>query len=97
MVATLSDPFGAGHMGIATENLAEKWAIFREEQDAFAAKSHRRAALAIEEGRFKSQIVPIIIKSRKGDSIIDTDEHVNLAPPQKVCRQCGLPLRKMGP
>ncbi|GAA0792039.1 acetyl-CoA C-acyltransferase family protein [Marinobacterium sediminicola] len=76
MVATLSDPFGAGHMGITAENLAEKWDISREEQDAFAAESHRRAAAAIEEGRFKDQIVPISIKTRKGEQIVDTDEHV---------------------
>jgi acetyl-CoA C-acetyltransferase len=76
MVATLSDPFGVGHMGITAENLAEKWDITREEQDELAAESHRRAAQAIDEGRFKSQIVPITIKGRKGDTIIDTDEHV---------------------
>jgi len=76
MVATLNDPFGVGHMGVTAENLAEKWDISREEQDAFAAESHRRAALAIEEGRFKSQIVPITIKTRKGEFTFDTDEHV---------------------
>lgn len=75
MVSVLTDPFGAGHMGITAENLAEKWEITREEQDAFAAESQRRAAIAIEEGRFKSQIVPITLKSRKGDTIFDTDEH----------------------
>ena len=76
MVAALNDPFGVGHMGITAENLAEKWDISREQQDELAAESHRRAANAIEEGRFKSQIVPITIKSRKGDKVIDTDEHV---------------------
>lgn len=76
MVSVLTDPFGAGHMGITAENLAEKWNISREEQDAFAAESQRRATVAIEEGRFKDQIVPITIKSRKGDVVIDTDEHV---------------------
>jgi acetyl-CoA C-acetyltransferase len=76
MVATLSDPFGAGHMGITAENLAEKWGITREEQDAFAAESHRRAAAAIETGRFKEQITPVSIKTRKGELIVDTDEHV---------------------
>ncbi|WP_207062773.1 acetyl-CoA C-acyltransferase family protein [Motiliproteus sp. SC1-56] len=75
MVATLTDPFGVGHMGITAENLAEKWEISREEQDAFAAESQRRAAVAIEEGRFKSQIVPITLKSRKGETVFDTDEH----------------------
>lgn len=76
MVSTLNDPFGVGHMGVTAENLAEKWDISREEQDALAAESHRRAALAIEEGRFKSQIVPITIKTRKGEVTFDTDEHV---------------------
>lgn len=75
MVAVLTDPFGAGHMGITAENLATKWNISREEQDAFALESQRRAALAIEEGRFKSQIVPIVKKTRKGEVIFDTDEH----------------------
>ena len=75
MVSVLTDPFGAGHMGITAENLAEKWNISREEQDALAAESQRRAAVAIEEGRFKSQIVPITLKSRKGETIFDTDEH----------------------
>lgn len=76
MVATLNDPFGVGHMGITAENLAEKWNISREEQDAFAVESHARATRAIEEGRFKSQIVPIELKTRKGTVIFDTDEHV---------------------
>ena len=76
MVATLTDPFGAGHMGITAENLAEKWGLSREDQDALAVESQRRAAAAIAEGRFKSQIVPITLKSRKGEVIFDTDEHV---------------------
>jgi len=75
MVSVLTDPFGAGHMGITAENLAEKWNISREEQDEFAAESQRRAAVAIEEGRFKSQIVPIVQKTRKGETLFDTDEH----------------------
>jgi len=75
MVAVLTDPFGEGHMGITAENLAEKWELSREEQDAFAVESQRRAAVAIEEGRFKSQIVPITLKSRKGETVFDTDEH----------------------
>jgi acetyl-CoA C-acetyltransferase len=76
MVATLTDPFGAGHMGITAENLAAKWNITREEQDALAVESHRRAAAAIAEGRFKSQITPITMQTRKGDVVFDTDEHV---------------------
>jgi acetyl-CoA C-acetyltransferase len=79
MVATLTDPFGVGHMGITAENLAVKWKITREEQDALAAESHRRAAAAIAEGRFKSQIVPIVKQTRKGEVVFDTDEHVKAA------------------
>ncbi|MCB1932650.1 acetyl-CoA C-acyltransferase family protein [Accumulibacter sp.] len=76
MVATLNDPFGVGHMGVTAENLAKKWEISREEQDALAVESQRRAAAAIAEGRFKSQIVPIVMKTRKGEVTFDTDEHV---------------------
>jgi acetyl-CoA C-acetyltransferase len=76
MVATLNDPFGVGHMGITAENLVTKWGITREEQDALAVESHRRAAAAISEGRFKSQIVPVVKKTKKGDVVFDTDEHV---------------------
>jgi acetyl-CoA C-acetyltransferase len=76
MVATLTDPFGVGHMGITAENLATKWGITREEQDAFAVESHRRAAAAIAEGRFKSQIVSIVKQTKKGEITFDTDEHV---------------------
>ncbi len=76
MVAILTDPFGAGHMGITAENLATKWNISREEQDALACESQRRASVAIAEGRFKSQIVPIVQSTRKGDVVFDTDEHV---------------------
>lgn len=75
MVAVLTDPFGVGHMGVTAENLVEKWKLTREEQDALAVESHRRAAHAIKEGRFKSQIVPITIKTRKGEVVFDTDEH----------------------
>lgn len=76
MVATLTDPFGVGHMGITAENLAVKWNITREDQDAFAVESQRRAAAAIAAGYFKSQIVPIVRQTRKGDITFDTDEHV---------------------
>ena len=75
MVAALTDPFGAGHMGMTAENQASKWGISREAQDAFALESQTRAAKAIAEGRFKSQIVPVTLKTRKGEVIFDTDEH----------------------
>ena len=75
MVAVLTDPFGAGHMGMTAENQAVKWGISREVQDAFALESQVRAANAIAEGRFKGQIVPVTLKTRKGEVVFDTDEH----------------------
>ena len=75
MVSVLTDPFGVGHMGVTAENLAEKWAISREEQDAFAVESQRRAAAAIDAGHFRSQIVPVVMQTRKGEVVFDTDEH----------------------
>jgi acetyl-CoA C-acetyltransferase len=76
MVGGLTDPFDNVHMGITAENVAEQWNISREDQDALAVESHHRAARAIAEGRFKSQIMPIELKSRKGMTVFDTDEHV---------------------
>ncbi|MDR2838644.1 MAG: beta-ketothiolase BktB, partial [Azonexus sp.] len=76
MVAVLTDPFGIGHMGLTAENLAVKWNISREEQDACAVESQRRAAAAVAAGHFKSQIVPIVKQTRKGEVIFDSDEHV---------------------
>ncbi|OGA04497.1 MAG: acetyl-CoA acetyltransferase [Betaproteobacteria bacterium RIFCSPLOWO2_02_FULL_64_12] len=76
MTAALHDPFGHGHMGITAENIAAKYGITREEQDAFSIESHRRAARAIEAGHFRSQIVPVEVKSKKGPAMFDTDEHV---------------------
>jgi len=75
MVGALTDPFDTAHMGITAENIADQWKISREDQDAFAVESHRRAIHAIEQGRFKSQIVPVEIKSRKGPVVVDRDEH----------------------
>jgi acetyl-CoA C-acetyltransferase len=76
MTAALHDPFNNCHMGVTAENVAKKWNISREDQDALAVESHRRAANAIEKGYFKSQITPIEIKSRKETIVFDTDEHV---------------------
>ncbi|WP_044560084.1 beta-ketothiolase BktB [Azospirillum sp. B4] len=76
LLTVLTDPFGHGHMGVTAENVAKRCGITREQQDTFAAESHQRAARAIAEGRFKSQIVPVEIKSRKGTTLFDTDEHV---------------------
>ena len=76
MLAALHDPFGHGHMGITAENVAKRWEIRREQQDEFAVESHRRAASAIEQGRFEEQIMPIEIKSRRETIEFKEDEHV---------------------
>jgi acetyl-CoA C-acetyltransferase len=76
MTAALHDPFENIHMGVTAENLAESHQITRGQQDELALLSHHRAARAIKEGRFKSQILPVTLKSRKGETIFDTDEHV---------------------
>jgi len=76
MTAALHDPFGHGHMGVTAENIAAKYGITRDEQDAFALESHKRAARALETGHFKSQVVAVEIKSKKGPAQFDTDEHV---------------------
>ena len=75
MVGAVTDPFGAGHMGVTAENIAEKFGISREEQDAFAVDSQKKAVAAIAAGHFKSQIAPIELKTRKGTVVFDTDEH----------------------
>ena len=75
MVGALTDPFGRMHMGVTAENVAKQFEISREDQDSLALESHRRAVQAWDEGRFKDQIVPVVIKSRKGETIFDTDEH----------------------
>jgi acetyl-CoA C-acetyltransferase len=72
----LTDPFDTTHMGITAENVAKKWSITREQQDAFAVQSQQRAANAIAQGYFKAQILPMEIKSKKGSTFYDTDEHV---------------------
>jgi len=75
VVGALHDPFHTIHMGVTAENIAAKWGITREEQDALAVQSHNRAQKAIEAGYFKEQIVPVMLKSRKGEVAYDTDEH----------------------
>ena len=76
MTGALHDPFGHGHMGITAENIAAKYGFTREQQDAFAVESHSRASNALEKGYFKSQIVPIELKTRKGVEQYTNDEHV---------------------
>jgi acetyl-CoA C-acetyltransferase len=76
MTGALHDPFGNGHMGVTAENIAAKYGFTREQQDDFSVQSHAKAAKAMDAGYFKSQIVPIELKTRKGFEQFVTDEHV---------------------
>ena len=76
MTGALHDPFGHGHMGVTAENVAAKYGFTREQQDEFSLESHRRAANALDKGYFKSQIVPVEVKTRKGVEQCVLDEHV---------------------
>ncbi|SAL85986.1 beta-ketothiolase [Caballeronia arvi] len=78
VVGALNDPFDKIHMGVTAENVAAKFGVTREAQDALALESHRRAAQAIEAGYFREQILPITLASKKGDTVFDTDEHVRM-------------------
>ena len=75
LTGILTDPFGHGIMGITAENVAERWQIGREEQDAFALESQRRTGAAIEAGRFREQILPVEVKHGRATASFDTDEH----------------------
>ena len=71
----LWDAFNQYHMGITAENVAERWKLTREELDQFSLASQTKAEAAIKSGRFKDEIVPVVIKDKKGEKIFDTDEH----------------------
>jgi len=71
----LWDAFNGYHMGNTAENIATQWQLTREEQDAFAANSQQKAEAAMKAGKFKDEIVPVTIKTRKGETVVDTDEH----------------------
>ena len=71
----LMDAFRNYHMGTTAENVAQKWQITREEQDKFAVGSQNKAEAAVKGGRFKDEITPVTIQSRKGDVVVDTDEY----------------------
>ncbi len=76
MIGALTCPVNHYHMGVTAENVAEKYGISREQQDRLSVESHNRAERAIQQGYFKSQIVPVELKTRKGTSLFDNDEHV---------------------
>ncbi|MGI5920658.1 MAG: acetyl-CoA C-acetyltransferase [Syntrophomonadaceae bacterium] len=82
----LWEAFNDYHMGITAENVNEQWGITREEQDEFGLRSQQRAAAAIASGRFKDEIVPVVIKGKKGDIVFDTDEHPRETSLEKMAK-----------
>lgn len=80
MIGALTDPFNRVHMGVTAENVAERYQITREDQDALALESQQRAGRAIREGRFKDQIVAIDVKVKGKPAVFDTDEYVRADP-----------------
>jgi acetyl-CoA C-acetyltransferase len=96
MLGILHDPWEKIHMGITAENVAARYGISREQQDALAAESQARAAAAIAAGRFKDQIVPVEIKTRKGTVVFDTDEHVRAGTTVEALSQMKPAFKKDG-
>jgi acetyl-CoA C-acetyltransferase len=92
----LIDELIPGHMGISAENLGARYGITREECDQLALLSHERAARAIDEGRFKKEIVPLAIEGRKGPVIFDTDEHVDRSLTMESLAELATPFRENG-
>jgi acetyl-CoA acetyltransferases len=92
----LSDAIGEYHMGITAENIAERHQVTREEMDTLAVTSHQRASHAIAEGRFKEQILPVEVKSRKGTVVFDTDEHVKADTSMEVLSKMRPAFKKDG-
>ena len=86
MVSVVTDPFGVGHMGVTAENVAEKYGITRQMQDELALTSQTRAAAAIKAGHFKSQIVDITLKTRKGDVVFNVDENPKEVTLEKLAK-----------
>ncbi|MCT8331409.1 acetyl-CoA C-acyltransferase family protein [Albidovulum sediminis] len=84
MIGALSCPFGTGHMGVTAENVAREHGISRAAQDDFALQSQTRAAEAIDAGRFRDQIVPVEVTTRKGTVVFDTDEHPKATTPEAL-------------
>ncbi|WP_213804726.1 thiolase family protein [Granulicella sp. dw_53] len=92
----LTDPTHSYHMGITAENVAERWAISRQEQDAFAVESHRRAAAAQASGSFKEEIVAVEVSSRKGVIVVDADESVRADSSLEALAKLKTVFRKEG-
>ena len=96
LLDALHDAFQGYHMGFTAENLAERYRISREEQDELAYLSHTRAVNAIKEGKFKDEIVPVEVKSKKKSTIFDTDEHPRADVTKEKLAALGTPFKKDG-
>jgi acetyl-CoA C-acetyltransferase len=96
VVGALHDPFHKIHMGLTAENVAEQFGISRTMMDELSVESHRRAAAAIAAGRFKEQIVPVVITSKKGDISFDTDEHVKASTTMETLAKMRAAFKKDG-
>ncbi len=92
----LIDELIPGHMGISAENLGARYGITREECDRLALLSHERAAVAIDEGRFEKEIIPLNIEGRKGPAIFDTDEHVDRTLTMESLAELATPFKEDG-
>ncbi|MCL4146248.1 UNVERIFIED_CONTAM: hypothetical protein GTU68_043864 [Idotea baltica] len=90
----LIDTFHGYHMGVTAENVAEKWQITRDVQDAFAAASQNKAEAAQKAGKFKDEIVPVTIKGRKGDTIVEQDEYIKEGVTAEQPRQVARSLQR---
>lgn len=96
MLGALTDPFGTGHMGITAENVAEKWQVGRDEQDRFALESQSRAARALEEDRFGSQIVGVEVRRGRETATFDRDEHPKAGTTLEALKSLRPAFRKDG-
>src|SRR5260370_18979828 len=92
----LWDAFNGYHMGTTAENVAKQYQITRAQQDEFAVKSQNKAEAAQAAGKFKDEIVPITIKSRKGDIVVDTDEYPNKGVTLEALTKLRPPFDKEG-
>ncbi|MEY9800264.1 acetyl-CoA acetyltransferase family protein [Bradyrhizobium ottawaense] len=92
----LMDAFHGYHMGVTAENIAAKWQITREEQDAFATRSQNKAEDAQKGGRFRDEIVPVTVKTRKGDVVVDQDEYIRAGTTQDALAKLKPAFNKEG-
>ena len=93
----LWDPYDNMHMGNCGDSVAAKYDFTREDQDAFAIESYQRAQAAQKEGRFKEEIVPVTVKDRKGETLVDEDEEPKRVAAREDRRRCARPSRGTAP